>query len=476
MRTLLGIDEGTSATKVVLFDLELRPLMEVRRAKRTTSPQAGHVEQDAEEILAGVVDAVAEVLDAHPDAEIVGCGLDHQGESVLAWDPASGRPLSPVITWQDKRSQTFLDGLSQADRELVVARSGLPIDPYFSAGKIAWLIGHGLPADARIGTVDAFLCDRLGAGWATDLSTASRTQLSRVGSGTWDGPLCDVFGVAPDRLPPLRDSAGALGELSHPRWRTTLPLTAQVVDQQAALAGAGCVTPGRVKATYGTGVFVLAFAGDRRPDDALSTGVLPTVAWRIAGRVDYALDGGVFSAGSLLEWLSGDLGLFSSPEALTGLAASVADADGVRVLPALSGLGAPWWNPDARAVVSGLHAGTRPAHVARGVVDGLCHRVCDIVEAMSRFVPVQSVRVDGGLTNSGFLVQRQADLLGVPVEQGAVDATVTGVAALAAVGAGVWPTVESIAEHVQSSGRVMPRAVDDERGAWRAFVAAAGAL
>jgi glycerol kinase len=326
--------------------------------------------------------------------------------------------------------------------------------------------------------VDSFLCDRLGAGFATDLSTASRTQLAVPGEPDWDAELLGAFGVPREPLPELMDTAGELGTLSHPSWAVELPLRARCVDQQAALAGAGCVEPGLVKATYGTGVFVLAHAGDERP--VPEGGLLPTVAWRVAGRVEYALDGGVFTAGALLEWLSRDLGLAADPPTLGALATQVEDSGGVRLLPALAGLGAPWWRPNARAVVAGLTAGARPGHVARAALDAIAWRVADVVEAVAVTTPVEALRVDGGLTRDALLLQLQADATGVPVERGAVDATAAGAAALAAVGAGLWESTHAIADHVPVGERVEPRRDDDwrrqARGEWRGFVERAAEL
>jgi glycerol kinase len=443
------------------------------------------VEQDAEEVLTAVVDAVGELL-AGADEEVVACGLDHQGESVLAWDAEDGRPLSPIVTWQDKRSQEALDRLEEQGRaDEVRERSGMPLDPYFSAGKLAWLMEHNEEVQRaleggtlRLGTVDSFLCDRLGAGFATDLSTASRTQLAVPGEPDWDPLLLEAFGVPREPLPELMDTAGDLGALSHPSWPAELPLRARCVDQQAALAGAGCVVPGLVKATYGTGVFVLAHAGDERP--VPEGGLLPTVAWRVDGRVEYALDGGVFTAGALLEWLSRDLGLASDPAALAALAAQVEDSGGVRVLPALAGLGAPWWRSSARAVIAGITAGARTGHVARAALEAIAWRVADVVEAVAATTPVETLRVDGGLTRDPLLLQLQADATGVPVERGAVDATAAGAAALAAVGAGLWPSTQSIAERIPVGERVEPQREDDwrrtEREQWREFVERAAEL
>jgi glycerol kinase len=476
---LIGIDEGTTAVKAVLFEVRLtpgsknerlKPLREARRRKRSRHPRPGWVEQDPVEILDSVVDAVAELLAGAP-GEVVGCGLDHQGESVLAWDGETGEPLSPVIVWQDKR-QTDL--LAELDADAIQARSGLPIDPYFSSGKYAWLLRNGLEVtpSLRLGNVDAWLTDRLGAGFGTDASTASRTQLHRLGEAGWDDWLCQTFGVPIDALPAVGDSVGALGTLRHERWPADLPLTARVVDQQAALAGAGCVSPGLVKATYGTGVFVLAHVGDAVPEAA--GGLLPTVAWRVRGRTEYALDGGVFAAGEMLEWLCRELGLAPEPAALGELARGAESGGGVRILPGITGVGAPWWKPDARGTIAGLAAGTTRAEVARAALEGIAWRVADIVAAVRESVAVDTLRVDGGLTNEPALLQIQADAIGAPVEQGLADATAAGAAALAAVGAGLLGSVADIAGLVPATSRVEPVRDDGWRDAehetWKQFV------
>ncbi len=481
MRQLVGIDEGTSAVKAVLYDEDLRPLREARREKRLHHPRPGWVEQDPEEVVTAVTQAVAELL--QDSDEVAACGLDHQGESVLAWDAETGEAVTPIITWQDKRSQEVLDRLeASGEAEEVSRRSGMPLDPYFSAGKLTWLLEHdeevGRLRDAgtlRLGTVDSFLCDRLGAGFATDPSTASRTQL---GAPEWDERLLEIYGVPLESLPALAPTAGELGTLQHSSWPVELPLRARCVDQQAALAGAGCVVPGRVKATYGTGVFVLAHAGDERPEP--EGGLLPTVAWQVGDRVEWAIDGGVFTAGALMEWLSRDLGLAADPGALGAAAAEVEGAGGVRVLPALAGLGAPWWRSDARAVIAGLTAGSRAGHIARATLDAIAWRVADIVTAVRQSAPVEVLRVDGGLTRDETLLQLQADAAGVPVQRGAVDATAAGAAALAAVGAGIWESTEAIGERIPVGERVEPRRDDvwreREHAAWREFVERAAAL
>jgi glycerol kinase len=481
---ILGVDEGTTGVKAALFDRELRPIREARRDKVNRHPQPGWVEQDGAEVLAAVTEAIAELLDDAP-GEVVACGIDHQGESVLAWDAETGEPLSPIVVWQDKRSQEVLDRLAEREDE-VKAATGLPFDPYFSAAKLAWLlerdeaVGRARAAGTlRMGTVDSFLCDRLGAGFATDPSTASRTQLQRIDApGSFDPGLCEIFGVPPEVLPGIRDTAGDLATLGHPSWPTELRLCGQTVDQQAALAGAGAVAPGRVKATYGTGVFVLAHVGDGTPEPA--GGLLPTVAWRVAGRTEYALDGGVFAAGAMLEWLCRELGLAADPAELGRLARSAPDSGRARVLPGLAGIGAPWWRPNARAVLAGLDGGTTGAQVARAAFEGIAWRVADVVAAIRDSVAVESLRVDGGVTNEPLLLELQADSIGARVDAAGADATVLGAAALAAVGSGLIGSLAEAAELLPIDRSVEPsrddgwRAAEHER--WREFVRATAAL
>jgi glycerol kinase len=482
---LLGIDAGTTAVKAALFDERLQPVAEARRPVAVTHPHPDWVEQDPELILEAVIDAVADVLERSDAREVVAAGLDHQGESVLAWDANSARALSAVIVWQDKRQRSLLAGI---DRR-AVERSGLPLDPYFSSGKLAWLLENDehvrRARDAgslRLGTVDAFLTDRLADRFATDLSTASRTQLLAAGGHDWDEQLLSAFGLRREWLPALGPSYGVLGELRHARWRAPIPLSAQLVDQQAALAGSGAVADGELKATYGTGVFVLG----RTTKPTAASGLLPTVAWAAgdaAGRIDqvaYALDGGVFAAGSLLDWLASGLGLAADAEELAAAAADVADSAGVLVLPALAGLGAPWWRPDAHGVIAGLHPAVRAGHVARAAFEAIAWRVVEIVEAMAQLAPVHTLRVDGGLTNDSTLLQIQADALGLPLSVGRADVTVLGAAMLAGAGAGIFASVEDAAQHlpkrrvVSAAGDPIERSRRRER--WREFAQGAANL
>lgn len=487
---ILAVDQGTTSTRAIAFDGELQPVASAAIPLDTAHPRPGWVEQDAEAILESVVAAVERVLvEVGGTGRIGAVGLDNQGETVVAWDAETGRALAPAVVWQCRRSLPVVERLQAAGLEPAIReRTGLPLDPYFSAGKMTWLLEE-VPAVAeaaargtlRLGTVDAWLTARLDGGDArTDASTASRTQLLSLVTGDWDAELLRWFAVPPAALPRIVPTAGELGGLRHPRWGGELRLTAMACDQQAALAGHGAFAAGSLKATYGTGVFVLANAGDRRTPAA---GLETSIAWRLPGGVTATvLQGGLFTAGALVDWLRDALGLIRDPAEAAGLAASVPDTAGVRVLPALAGLGAPWWRPSATAVIAGLTAAAGRPHLVRAALDGIAHGVADLVEAMAAELPAppRRLRVDGGLTANGYLMQRQADLLGLPVDVArAEESTALGIAGLAGIGAGRWgPDQLSAASPIRTTW--LPR-LDQadrlaEREAWRRFVNAAAGL
>jgi glycerol kinase len=487
---LLAIDEGTSSARAIAYDRSWTPVASAARRLETAHPRAGWAEQDANAILAAVVDAVGEVLESVGGAaRIAATGIANQGESVVAWDAATGTALGPVVLWSCRRSAAIVERLAAAGHgPEIQRRTGLPLDPYFSASKIRWLIEE-VPAVARAaesgrlaaGTVDAWLTASLGGVARTDPSTASRTQLTALAGGSWDAGLADLWGVPRAVLPTIGPTVGDLGTIGHPAWGGDLPLRAMACDQQAALAGQGGHRVGTIKATFGTGVFVLANVGS--PVPVPPPGILATVAWSDAsGRLTYALDGGVFSAGALLDWLARDLRVLDAPASLDDLAGRADDAAGIRVLPALSGLGAPWWEPDARVVIAGLSAATGRAHLARAAIDAIAHRTVDIVEAMDPALvdPSRPLRVDGGLMRSGLLVQRLADLAGRPVEVATdVESTALGTAVLAALGAG-WIDEAAAAAVAGTARSVQPAMAPaerrTERAAWTSFVRGALAL
>jgi glycerol kinase len=471
---LIGVDQGTTGTRTVAFDERLEPVAEAYRRVAVTHPQPGWISKDAGEVVRSVDDTVREVVAAVGGPErVTAIGLDNEGETVVAWDPATGEPVADAVVWGCRRSQPIVDRLA-AHGALVEERSGLPLDPYFSSTKIRWLIENaaGVTPETRFGTLDGYLTLRLGDGARTDPSTAARTQLQALAApGRWAPELCDVFGVDPASLPRIGPSTGDLGTLCG------LPLRAALVDQTAALAGHGCLLPGTIKATYGTGIFVLQNAGTAPPRDL--AGVLPVVAWEHAGATTYALDGGVFSAGTVVDWLgAAGLGLFAEPTETEALARSVADTAGVAFLPALAGLGAPWWRSDARGVFAGLTAGATRAHLVRAALDALCFRVRDVVDAMAVTAGrPAALRVDGGLTANGYLLQRQADVLGIPVVVARTpETTALGAAALAGVGAAAL-TLDDVAAAVSGGRTVEPEAdatADYEH--WRGFAERAAEL
>jgi glycerol kinase len=483
LTVVVGIDQGTTGTRTVAFDERFSVLAQAYRRVPVEHPRPGWVEKDAEAVITSVSETLAEVAAAVGSDRITAVGLDNEGESVVAWDAETLRPLAPAIVWSCRRSEGIVEELAAAGAgDRVHDLAGTRLDPYFSSTKITWLLRESeavrdaaAAGRARFGTFDAYVCARLGDAPRTEPSTAARTQLQELARpGSWSRELCDVFGVDPATLPEIGPSVGDAGSLRVEGVERPLPLRALLVDQTAALAGHGAVAAGTAKATYGTGIFLLAHAGEEPPTDA--SGLLPTVAWQVAGRSDYALDGGVFSAGSAIDWLV-SLGLAGAPQDTGDLAASVPDSGGVRFLPALTGLGAPWWRPDARATWAGMTAHTTPAHLVRAALESLCFRVRDIVEALrAAGLAPAALGVDGGMTANPWLMQRQADVLGIPVRIAATaEATALGTAAAAGVGAGCW-TLADLASLGEGGRTVDPgpgseSAREDEYAAWRAFVA-----
>ena len=480
----MGIDQGTTGTTCIAYDDKLRPVAEAYRALDTRYPRPGWVEQEPEDIVRSVVETVGAVLAAiGGPGRVDAVGVSNQGESVVAWDAGTGRALGPVLVWSDRRGAETVARLERAGQAGHVRReTGLRLDAYFSAAKLAWLLAHdravreaAAAGTLRLGTLDTWLAWRLGerldgGRTLTDHSTASRTQLLGLRSGAWEPELLDLFGVPAAALATVRPSVEPRGALAHLSWGGALPWTASLVDQPAALAGHACFERGDVKATYGTGCFVLVNAGPEPP--APPDGLLTSIAWSHGRQRVYAFDGGVFTAGTAITWLR-SIGLIAGAEETAPLAASVADTGGVRFLPTITGLGAPWWDGDARGAFTGLTAGTTRAHLVRTVLDSVAFRVRDVLEAVwASGVPrPPALRVDGGLARNGYLMQRQADLLGLPVDRGAhVEATAAGTAAFAAVGAGLLGYGD-IRALLPAAERHEPRTSRDERDAdyagWR---------
>jgi glycerol kinase len=445
---ILAIDQGTTNSKAALISADGRLVAGGSAAVGISSPRPGWVEQAPDRIWTSVLEAMAACLEGVPDAEIVGLALSTQRESVVGWRANNGAPLGPVIGWQDRRTASWCsEALSEQDGQLVNARTGLRIDPMFSAPKMRWLLDNvstGVPIDdVRLGTVDSWLVWQLtgGAEHLCEAGNASRTLLYDITALDWSADLLNVFGVPAATLPaPVASDKGFGITSGVPLVPDGTPIVAVLADSHAALFGHDCTEVGMAKATYGTGSSVMAPVGDLTAGDAR---VPATLAWVIDGMPTYALEGNILSSGATLAWTAQLLTNGRVAE-LVALADTVPDSGGVTLVPAFAGLGAPHWDRNAHALMSGMSEGTGRAHLARAAVDSIGHQICDIVDVIEeRSVPLQVFRADGGATSSALVVQTQADLLGREVEVSDVpEVSALGAAKLAwrALGHGsAWP-------------------------------------
>ena len=475
-RHVLALDQGTSSSRAVVFDAQARPVASAQHEVASTYPRPGWVEQDAALLVASQIRSAREAIAAAgvgPEA-IAAIGIANQRETTIAWG-RDGRPVHPAIGWQDRRTSGACARLRESGAEPQVrATTGLLADPYFSGTKMAWLLdeipnGRGRARDGELllGTVDAFLAWHLTGGttYATDVSNASRTLLLDLHARTWSDAMLDLFAVPRGALPEVRVTDADFG-MTHPDlFGAPIPIRAMAGDQQAALFGQTCFMPGTAKNTYGTGCFLLVTTGEEPPEPP--EGLLATVAWeRLAGQVRYALEGSVFVAGAAVRWLRDGLGLISTAEEIEALASSVHDSDGVVVVPAFAGLGAPHWDADARGAVFGLTARTTGAHVARAVLESIAHQSVDLIEALEEGggPAIATLRADGGAAVNDLLLQLQADLLGRPVERaGVTETTALGAALLAGRAVGLWATDEELPGLVPARRTFQPTAADDWR-------------
>jgi glycerol kinase len=464
---ILAIDQGTTGTTCMVFAEDGKVAGRAYREFQQHFPKPGWVEHDAAEIW-DVTLAVAKhaVGDAGIKGEdLAAIGITNQRETVVAWDRDSGEPLAPAIVWQDRRTADRCGQLKSDGREqLVRERTGLVLDPYFSGTKIEWLIEHGGvdPARAAFGTIDAWLIHKLCDGrFATDYSNAARTLLFDIGRLGWDDELCDMLGVPPESLPEPCPSAHEFGTTS--LLGGSVPVAGVAGDQQAALYGQACQEAGLGKNTYGTGSFVLENAGGDRPEPV--DGLLTTVAWGVAGRVDYALEAAIFVTGAAVQWLRDGLGIINEPGETEGLARSLDSNDGVYFVPALTGLGSPHWDPYARGTIVGLTRGSTRAHLARAALEAMAYQTVDAVHAMEAAsgVRLEELRADGGASANGWMLQFQADLLGVPVVVPEIsETTALGAAYLAGVATGAW-TEADVRSMWTEAARYEPSMGEDQR-------------
>ncbi|BAK97896.1 glycerol kinase [Oscillibacter valericigenes Sjm18-20] len=473
----LGIDQGSTGTTAILFDSTWHVASRGYSNIHLFYPRDGWVEHDAEEVWQSVQRAVAQALRApaiRPD-QIRSIGLNHEGETVVIWDAKTGRPLCRSIVWQDRRTARYADAMADQYNFLVRKKTGLMIDSYFSATKLKWMLDHVENAREYLrqgrllaGTMDTWIVWRMTGGKThiTDASTASRTMLFDVTEGNWCPELVDLFDLDLSILPTISDSTIS-GVQTDPESFQGIraPLSGVLVDQQAALLGQACVTPGSVKTTYGTGCFMLMNTGHAM---ALSkNGLLPTVAWRLHGKTTYALDGGVYITGAAVKWLQEGLEVVASPADTEQLALSVPDNGGVYFVPAFTGLAAPHWDSYARGMMIGITGGTQRAHVVRATLESTAYQVRDVLDVMRREsgVSVPVMRCNGRATANTFLMQFQADILGIPLEIPEIEATTAlGSAFLGSIGLGDYGGVEDLSQIWRCARCYEPRMSADQRG------------
>lgn len=474
-RAVLAIDQGTTNTKVVVLDELAQMVATASEPVEVRFPKPGWVEQDPRGIWATVETAVASALQSLPaEVELAAAAITNQRESAIAWDRATAQPLGPCITWQCRRTAAFCEELRSAGAsDVITRRTGLAIDPLFSATKFRWLLDSIPGGWARasrgeicLGNVDAWILWNLtgGAVHATDLTNASRTQLLNLHTARWDAELLDLFGIPAQALPQLQPSSHRFGEttVGGPVGRR-IPIGSAIGDSHAALFGQAAFDVGAVKATYGTGSSLMGLAAS---PVASTAGLSTTVAWAFEGDVRYAREGNITVTGGAVDWLVGLLGRQGGPAEIARLSATVDDAGGVHLVPAFAGLGAPYWDAHARGVITGLTQGTTAAHLARATIESIAFQVRDVFEAMQQGmqVPAATLLADGGASRNDALMQFQADVIGCPVVRSeSADLSAVGAAWLAGLSTGVWSSIEELARLPRLTRRYEPRMPADER-------------
>lgn len=474
--TILAIDQGTTSTRAIVFDTDGVPLGQGQRELPQIFPKPGWVEHGAEEIWGATVSVCRNAIAAAgiEAASIAGIGISNQRETTVIWDRTTGVPIHNAIVWQDRRTGDQCTRLRAEGLEpLIQAKTGLLLDPYFSATKIAWLLDN-LPGarakaeagDLAFGTIDSFLLWRLTGGkvHATDATNAARTLLYDIHTQDWDDELLRIFGVPRALLPDIRDNAAEFGVTEPALFGAAIPVRGMAGDQQAATVGQACFEPGMVKATYGTGCFALINTGDT---PVVSTNkLLTTLAYRINGKPTYALEGSIFVAGAAVQWLRDGIGMIAQAAEVEALTRAASPDSGVYMVPAFTGLGAPHWDPDARGAIFGLTRDTGRAELARATLESVSYQTRDLFEAMQAdgATPPAALRVDGGMTANGWAMQFLADILGSPVERPVLqETTALGAAMLSGMQAGVMPGFTELATRWRRDARFDPAMDNAER-------------
>jgi glycerol kinase len=469
MPTVLALDQGTTSSRAMLFDRAGRCVASAQQEFRQFFPQPGWVEHDPGEIWASQLAVAARAIQGsgHISSGIAALGITNQRETTVLWNRRNGQAVAPAIVWQDRRTAGHCQRLRDAGHAPdIQQKTGLVLDAYFSATKLAWLLDHtpGARAAAEsgqlaFGTIDSWLIWNLTGGeHVTDVSNASRTLLFNLHTLDWDDALLQLFNIPRALLPRVVSSSGLIGETHCEGLPKGIPISGIAGDQQAALFGQACHTPGMAKNTYGTGCFMLMNTGTTPVPSTHR--LLTTVAWRVGGETQYALEGSVFIGGAVVQWLRDGLGFFKSAAEIEALAASVPDTGGVYLVPAFAGLGAPHWDPDARGTIVGMTRGTTRAHIARAALESIAFQSADLLDAMTADANIRltEMRVDGGAAVNNMLMQFQCDLLGVPVVRPAVtETTALGAAFLAGLGTGFWKDRAEIGALWQEERRFSPQ-------------------
>jgi glycerol kinase len=488
MPFVLSLDEGTTSARAALYDRKGERIAMCAEPFESRFPKPGWVEQDALEILEAQLRAARELFERSRIAprDVVACGITNQRETTVVWDRATGKPVGPAIVWQCRRTADFCAELGRSPYSaLIQRRTGLVVDAYFSASKIKWILentpdGHARANDGAIlfGNVDTWLIWNLtrGAVHATDYTNASRTMLMDLNTGEWDDELLGIFGISRAILPEIRSSCGRLGAVAADIFGAEIPISGIAGDQQAALAGQACFRAGLSKNTYGTGCFALTHSGDKRPFSG--NNLLATRAASLNETPQFAVEGSVFVAGAAIQWLRDSLGIISSAAESESLAASIPDSGGVYIVPAFVGLGAPYWDPSARGIITGLTRAAGKAHIVRAALESIAWQSRELIDAMEADAgeKVRELRVDGGAAVNNFLMQFQADILDKPVVRPMdVETTALGAAYLAGIAEKFWSGVEEVESFWRVERRFEPRMPQSEREAlmdgWRAAVA-----
>lgn len=476
MSYVLALDQGTTSSRAIVFDGAGKIVASAQQEFEQIFPQPGQVEHDPEAIWDSQITVARQALEKSglTAADLAAIGIANQRETTVVWERASGKPVYNAIVWQDRRTAGFCEALRQAGQApLIREKTGLLPDPYFSGTKIKWILDHvpgareqALRGELAFGTVDSWLLWKLSGGklHMTDASNASRTLLFNLRSGNWDEELLELLDVPAALMPTIVDSSEIYGHTVAELLGASIPVAGMAGDQQAALFGQLCTRPGMAKNTYGTGCFMLMNTGSEVviPE----TELLSTVAWKIQGKSTYALEGSVFVAGAVVQWLRDQLGIISSSEEIEGLASRVQDNGGVYFVPAFTGLGAPWWDPHARGCISGLTRGASAAHLARAALEGIAFQVEDVLAAMSREsgVVLEELRVDGGAAANTLLMQFQADISNTRiVRPQCLETTAAGAAYLAGLSTGVWDSMEALASQWQEEHCFSPQLSEAER-------------